>query len=55
MLDRSFVSAVLEGFEGTLDELACRVVSSKLRADLDVIHSQVAAIRASLELPEHGS
>lgn len=47
MLDPFFVAAVLEGFEGTLSELVERVECSELRAKLDVLYSQITALRAS--------
>ena len=34
LLDAGFVAAVLEGFEGTLDEVVGRVASPELRAEL---------------------
>jgi hypothetical protein len=52
MLDPFFVAAVLEGFEGTLSELVERVECSELRAKLDVLYSQITALRASIEKPK---
>lgn len=43
-LDGSFVAAVLEGMEGTLDELIERVENSELKACLDVLQSHVTAV-----------
>ena len=44
-LDAGFVSAVLEGIEGTLEEVIERVEISELRASLDVLQSRVKALR----------
>jgi hypothetical protein len=41
MLDAGFVAAVLEGFEGTLDEVVGRVASPELRADLAVLQTRI--------------
>ena len=51
MLDPLFVAAVLEGFEGTLDEVVGRVENPDLNAQLDALRRQVAAIRISVEEP----
>ena len=40
MLDAGFVAAVLERFEGTLDEVLWRGTPPKLSADLVALHSQ---------------
>ena len=40
MLDPLFVAALLEGFEGTLDEVVGRVEDRDLRVRLDVLQSQ---------------
>jgi hypothetical protein len=37
MLDAGLVAAVVEGLEGTLDEVLGRVASPELRADLAVL------------------
>ena len=50
-LDTGFVAAVLEGIEGTLEELIGRVETSELRASLDVLQSRVTALRVSIEPP----
>ena len=55
MLDSLFVAAVLEGFEGTLDTVVSRVECPELRADLDVLHTQVTALRVSIEKPRKGN
>ena len=52
MLDRLFVAAVLEGFEGTLDEVIHRVECPELRANLDVLQTRITALRVSLEPAE---
>ena len=49
MLDPLFVAAVLEGFEGTLDEVIERVECLELRTNLDALQSQIAALRISIE------
>ena len=48
-LDAGFVAAVLEGIEGTLEEVIERVEISELRASLDVLQSRVKALRVSIE------
>jgi hypothetical protein len=50
-LDAGFVAAVLEGIEGTLDEVIGRVVNTELQASLDVLQSRVTALRVSIEPP----
>ncbi len=50
-LDIGFVAAVLEGIEGTLDEVIGRIDSAELRASLDVLQSRVTALRVSIEPP----
>jgi hypothetical protein len=49
MLDPLFVAAVLEGFEGTLDEVMDRVEDRELGVRLEVLQRQVAALRLSIE------
>lgn len=51
-LDAGFVAAVLEGIEGTLEEVIERVETSELRASLDVLQSRVTALRVSIESGE---
>jgi len=46
-----FVAGVLEGFEETLGEMAGRVADQALNAQLDVLRSQVAALRIRIEEP----
>ena len=48
-LDVGFVAAVLEGIEGTLEEVIERVEISELRASLDVLQSRVKALRLAIE------
>jgi len=50
-LDTGFVAAVLEGIEGSLDELIERVETSELQSSLDVLRSRVTALRVSIEPP----
>ena len=49
MLNTEFVVAVLEGIEGTLDELIGRVEPSGLRDRLTALQHETAAVRRSLE------
>jgi hypothetical protein len=51
MLHPLFVADVLEGIEGTLDEVVGRVESPELNAQLDVLRSQVAKLRIRIEGP----
>ena len=51
MLDPLFVAAVLEGFEGTLDEVVGRVADQELNAQIDALRGQVAALRICIEEP----
>jgi len=51
MLDPLFVAAVLEGFEGTLDEVVGRVENPLVNAQLDALRGQVAATRICIEEP----
>jgi hypothetical protein len=51
-LDTGFVAAVLEGIEGTLEEVIERVEISELRASLDALQSRVTALRVSIEPAE---
>ena len=51
MLDPLFVAAVMEGFEGTLDEVIGRVENPSLNAQLDALRGQVAALRICIEEP----
>jgi hypothetical protein len=51
VLDAGFVAAVLEGIEGTLDEVMERVDNSELKASLAVLQSRVTALRVSIEPP----
>lgn len=50
-LDNDFVAAVLEGIEGTLDEVIERVDNVELKASLDVLQSRVTALRVSIDSP----
>ena len=45
------VAGVLEGFEGTLGEMAGRVEDQELNSQLDALRSQVAALRICIEEP----
>lgn len=52
-LDNDFVAAVLEGIEGTLDEVIERVDNAELKASLDVLQSRVTALRVSIDPPAY--
>jgi len=49
MLHPLFVAGVLEGFEGTLDEVVGRVEDWDLNDQLDALRSQVTALRVCIE------
>ena len=49
MLNTEFVAAVLEGIEGTLEELIGRVDPSDVRDRLTALQDETAAVRRSLE------
>jgi hypothetical protein len=49
MLNTEFTAAVLEGIEGTFDELIGRVDPSNLRDRLTALQDETAAVRRSLE------
>ena len=49
MLNTEFAAAVLEGSEGTLEELIGRVDPSDLRGQLTGLHDETAAVRRSFE------
>jgi len=49
MLDMTFVAAVLEGIEGTLDELIGRVERGDLRGRLTALLDETAAARTLFE------
>ena len=51
MLHPVFVASVLEGFEGTLDEMIGRVTNPELNSQLDALRSRTAAIRICIEEP----
>ena len=53
-LDKGFVAAVLEGIEGTLEEVIKRADNSELKASLDALQTTVTALRVSIEPPIHG-
>ena len=55
MLHPLFVAGVLEGFEGTLDEVVGRVENPELNAQLDALRSHVAALRICIEEPLRAS
>jgi hypothetical protein len=49
MLNTEFAAAVLEGIEGTLEELIGRVDPSDVRDRLTALQHETAAVRRSLE------
>ena len=51
MLHPLFVAGVLEGLEGTLDEVVGRVEEPQLNTRLDALRRQVAAVRIYIEEP----
>ena len=51
MLHPLFVADVLEGIEGTLDEVIGRVENPELNAQLDALRRQVAKLRIRIEEP----
>jgi hypothetical protein len=51
MLHPLFVADVLEGIEGTLDEVVGRLANPELNSQLDALRGQAAAIRISIEKP----
>lgn len=53
-LDIGFVAGVLEGIEGTLDEVIERLDNSELKASLDALQTTVTALRVSIEPPTRG-
>ena len=50
-LDAGFVAGVLEGIEGTLDEVIERLDNSELKASLDALQTTMTALRVSIEPP----
>lgn len=53
-LDAGFVAGVLEGIEGTLEEVIGRVDNRELKASLDALQTTVTALRISIEPMAHG-
>jgi len=51
MLHPLFVADVLEGFEGTLDEVVGRVENPELNAQINALRRQVAKLRIRIEEP----
>jgi hypothetical protein len=49
MLDATFISAILEGIEGTLEELIGRVPPGALRSRLSTLHADTVAARRVFE------
>ena len=49
MLNTEFVAAVLEGIEGTLEELIGRVDPNDVRDRLTALQDETAAVKRSLE------
>ena len=53
-LDAGFVAGVLEGIEGTLDDVIERLDNTELKASLDALQTTVTALRVSIEPPTRG-
>ena len=53
-LDAGFVAGVLEGIEGTLEEVIERLDNSELKASLDALQTTMTALRVSIEPPTPG-
>ena len=51
MLHPLFVADVLEGIEGTLDEVVGRVENPELNAQINALRRQVAKLRIRIEEP----
>ena len=51
-MNADFVAAVLEGFEGTLDEVIERVVSPALKADLEILKTSICSLRLTIDPSE---
>jgi hypothetical protein len=49
LLHPLFVAGVLEGFEGTLDEVVGRVEDQDLNNRLDALRSEITAFRICIE------
>lgn len=47
-LDPFFVADVLEGIEGTLENVVERVEAPELRAEIDVLHARAKALRITI-------
>ena len=47
-MSAGFVVAIVEGFEGTLDEVLSRTLSPELRAAVADLLSQIAAARSAI-------
>jgi hypothetical protein len=55
-MSAGFVVAIVEGFEGTLDEVLSRALSPELRAAVADLLSQIAAARSAIaEIGEESS
>lgn len=50
-MNADFVAAILEGFEGTLDEVIERVASPRLKADLEVLQTRISSLRTAIDAP----
>ena len=47
-MSAGFVVAIVEGFEGTLDEVLSRALSQEMRAAVADLLSQIAAARSAI-------
>lgn len=55
-MSAGFVVALVEGFEGTLDEILSRALSPELRAAVSDLLSEIAAARSAIaELSEQSN
>jgi hypothetical protein len=50
-MNADFVAAILEGFEGTLDDVIERVASRGLKADLEILQARICSLRLTIEPP----
>lgn len=51
-MNADFIARILEGFEGTLDEVIGRVASPGLKADLEILQTQINSLRLTIDPPE---
>ena len=51
-MNADFVAAILEEFEGTLDEVIERVVSPALKVDLEILQTRICSPRLTIDPPK---